>query len=1125
MELLYLIKKEKGEKMLNFILGRAGSGKTELLYDIMGKYAQDKEIILIVPEQFSFEAEKQVYRKFGAKKAKNIKVLSFTRLSYDIFKLYGGAKTVLSDMQKQLLMAVTLNELKDELKVYNSYKKNTAFVKSMVETLDDLKSAGADSKDIENISKICNEKELKEKLSDLSEIYTAYNAVLGKNGADPKDNLKKAIRKAVEGKYFKDKIIFIDSFMAFSPVEHNMLSVMTEDAAAIYGAFCTLGFNDKSQVFEPVNKTITKMRAYARENNLEVDVQMAENSFKTSALNNIERYFLTDDEISGERLADGINLYEAKNPYDEVLNIAAAIKELVCDKGYKYKEIAVITRELSPYEKILPRVFRKFDIPYYMDSRKDISDMPLIVGLNAFLNCSVNGLTTENLIKCAKSPLSPLEGVDSSKLENYCYMWSIKSDEWKQDFTANPSGISEELSENDIEELKEINGFRKAVYEPVRDFVQKIRDTDGRSYAMAIYELLDSLNAYDKILEFASDMPEEKQNEYKSLQKSAWDNFMDILDIFANLIGDTKMSAIAYGELMQLCLDNCDLGQIPQTLDHVIVGKADRIRPDNVRAVFVIGCIEGVFPAEISSGGILSDNDRGKIQNLGLNLTADVEERETYECYYAYFALTRPSEKLYVSYPVSELNGSENRPSVIYTEVKRISGAEETEHNESFYSVWNTDTAIESLSENYDNEEYKTVLEDFISEDENRTEILKKLEIAREKPCHQIKNTELAQNLFGKNMRISPSKLDNFYSCKFSYFSQNALKIRKRQKVDVSAVETGKLIHYIMEKMINPIYSKEKNFTELTDDERDKLVKKYLDEYMNENIGNANLNSRIKYLFERIGDNMTLIMKHLSEELSQSKFKPVYFEEKIGLDGRIKSVPIKCNDGSKIVVEGVVDRIDCLVKNGKKYYRVVDYKTGRKNFSEADVYYGLNMQMLIYLFAICPEISDNSDVLPAGVLYMPSKNVISSVDSNSTTEEILKTKNETMKMNGIILDDNDVIAGMEREAENTEGKSFKCVYIPVTIKKDGTLGSDSSVANLAKMRELKDKVEENIKKMCEILHSGNIEAVPTVSAYKVDPCEYCIYKTACGHRAEDKKIFVRKQYDDNDNEKEENHDE
>ena len=709
-------------------------------------------------------------------------------------------------------------------------------------------------------------------------------------------------------------------------------------------------------------------------------------------------------------------------------------------------------------------------------------------------------------------------------LENYCYIWSIKADEWKNDFTANPKGISDKLDEKDLEELAQINIYRKKVYEPVREFSDSIKDVDGRGFALAIYNLLDKLTAYEKIQIFSADMPDDKKERYESLQKNTWDNLVDILDIFASIIDETKMSSVSYYELLQLCLDNCDLGQIPQTLDHVIVGKADRIRPDNVKAVFVIGCIEGIFPAEISSGGILSDNERGKIHELGLNLTADVEERETYESYYAYFTLTRPSERLYISYPIGELNGGQNRPSIIYTEVKRICDAKEMIHDDKYYSVWNTDTALESLSENYDDEDYKYILKKFISEDENKNEILKKLEIAKEKPKLKITDRELALEIFGKNMRISPSKLDNFYSCKFSYFSQNTLKIKQRQKVDVTALETGKLIHYIMEKMINPVYSEGKKFTELSDEERDELVKKHLKTYMSENICSENLNSRIKYLFERIGENITLIMKHLAEELAQSEFKPVYFEEKIGLNSKIKTKAIKCSDGSTIAVEGIADRIDCLIKNGKKYYRVVDYKTGNKEFNMYDVNYGLNMQMLIYLFALCPELTKESDVLPAGILYMPSKNIISPAEPGDSLEKIAEDKNKIMKMNGLILDDFDVISGMDKIAYDAEenfkansedkkkskGKSVKCVYIPVGITKAGEFSSASSVANLEQMRRLKVKVEDNIRQMAEMLHEGNIEAVPTIPVSKTNPCDYCIFGTACGHRPEDKKIIVRK---------------
>ena len=1104
------------DKMLNLVLGRASSGKTQLLYEKMSEYVGKNDMILLVPEQFSFEAEKQIYRKFGAKSSKNIKVLSFTRLSYEIFKIYGGMKTILSDMQKQILMSVTLNEITDDLKVYNSYKKNTAFVKSMVDTLDDLKSAGADADKMLEISDNCNETELQKKLYDLGKIYETYNATLEKYGADPKDNLKKAIQKATENRYFENKIVFIDSFMAFSPIEHSMLYVIFEQAKEVYAAFCTSGIKDKSIAFEAVNNTIKKLQDNAKAKDLTIEITNVDRNQKLKAISNIEKYFLADEEIREIKENDGIMLYEAKNPYDEILNIAAKIRELVYKNQYKYRDIAVIMRDTSAYEKILPRVFHRFEIPFYMDIRKDISDSPLILGLNAALNCAIN-MNSDNLIKFAKSPISPISGdMRAENLENYCYTWSIKTSEWAKDFTANPKGITEQEIINP-EILESLNEARNAVYEPMINFSKNIKDVNGIGFAREVYELLRSLNAYQKSMEFPKEYSEVKIAEYKTLQKAVWDNLMDILDIFANIIGESKMPLSVYIELLQLCFDNCDLGQIPQTLDHVIVGQADRIRPDDVKAVFVIDCVEGVFPAEITSGGILNENDREKIQELNLNLTADLDERETYENYYAYYAVTRPSEKLYISYPIGQLNGGENKPSVIYTEVKRISDTRETQCDDKYYRVWNTKTAIEALSENYDDKNIKALLEKYIEEIDENNSILEKLAIAKERPTHKIEDEALAEDIFGRNMMLSPSKLDKFYSCKFAYYTENVLKIRKRQKVDVTAIETGKLIHFIMEKMLKHNYENGMSFTTVSAKERETLVRAYLKKYMETNISKENLNSRVKYLFERIGSNLIIIIEHLAEELSQSKFVPVYFEEKIGPDKncRIKNTPLTCADGSIVSVEGIADRIDAYKaeetdENGEKinktYYRVIDYKTGIKKFSKDDIAYGLNMQMLIYLFALCPELSYESEKLPGGILYMPAKNTIVSAESTDSEESVLKAKDDTLKMNGLILNNDNVIAGMEEKAFENK----KCRYIPVVINKDGKLGKASSAASLDEMQKLKEEIETNIKQMAEILHTGNVEAMPTISSYKSNPCEYCIFNTACGHRIEDKKITVTK---------------
>lgn len=1084
--------------MLQLILGRAGFGKTTKLYEILKeKSGEEKEFIFLVPEQFSFETEKNIYRILGSQKAKNVKVLSFTRLAYDIFKQYGGLRTRLNDMQKQLLMAVTLNELKDNLSVYGNYKRNTDFINSMVSTADDFKAAGVIGENLLEVSKICEEKELRKKLEDLSIIYTSYNAVLERCGADPKDDLTKAVEKASENGYFKNKIVFIDSFMAFSPGEMKMISVLITDAGEVYGAFCTPSLNSDNEVFLPVVKTLKKLIATAKTNGVKTAVPISLNKsyrFNAPAIENVERYFMEEKE-SMEYEPEGAEVFSAANPYEEVFRAACEIKKAVTEKGYKYREIAFITRNIEKYEKLISRVFEKFQIPYYMDKRIDVMVNPLIIGLKSAMDCVIGDFTTENLLKFAKSPLSGLSALESAELDNYCYTWSINAQAWKSDFTANPARNSADMTDEEKEKLAEINSYRLKIVEPLIKFKEESENPDGKSFASAVYNLLNFLKAGEKMYEFSESMTKEKKKEFIAFEKALWDNIMDILDIFASLAGNIKMSLSSFGDLFNLCLSSCDLGEIPQTLDHVIVGQADRIRPDKIKMAFAAGCVDGEFPRQLTSAGILSDSERNKVTGLGLTLTADLEERESYENHYAYFALTRASEKLFVSFPMADLAGKRNEPSVIFSQVREIlNSPSAVKETNPWDSVWNLPTATESLGENYSDKAMRSTLKKFIGEVGKSEDEIK---LNSEKQNHHIYEKGLPQKLFGNNMNISPSRLDEFYNCKFAYFAKNGLKIRKLEKVDVSAIETGKLIHYVMEKSVNK-YGRKLN--ELDENQMQDMVRGFLREYMDKNLDIKNVNARIKYLFERIGDSLFLIMEHLAKELAQTDFVPVYFEEKIGRNAKFSFPAIECSDGSKITVEGQVDRIDIMEKNGQKYVRVVDYKSGTKKFNISEVNYGLNMQMLIYLFAICPEISPWAEMKPAGILYMPSKNIIAGAKTNMDEEKIESIKSETLKMNGLVLNEEAVIFGMEKSGDG--------IYIPVKMK-NGQADRYSSVVTVNQMKNLKKKVEDNIRKMAEILHEGNVEAVPTVSG-NVSPCDFCDYKTACGYLEGDEVLRVKK---------------
>ncbi|MEG1043275.1 MAG: PD-(D/E)XK nuclease family protein [Oscillospiraceae bacterium] len=1091
--------------MLELILGRAGTGKTTRLYEILSERVKEgKEAIFLMPEQFSFETEKAIYRLLGANLAQKVKVLSFTRLSYEIFKQYGGLKKQLSDMEKQLLMAVTLNELKDNLNVYGAYKKSSSFITSMVTTIDDFKSAGISDVNLLEITKNGCERELSEKLTDLSIIYSAYNAVLERSGADPKDNLTKSCEKAAENGYFNDKVVFIDCFMAFSPSEHQMLSIILEQAKEVIGAFCCDGINDKTGgmgVFSPVNLTLEKMIANCRENGIEVkipEVLLSQKRFTNESLTELEEQFMSEH-LEGEKISRGIKVFAAQNPYNEMMYIAAEIKKIVTEKKMRYNEIAVITRDFSRYKSVIQRIFDRYKIPYYMDKRVDIYTTPLIIGIKAVIDSVYNNFETEHILKFAKSPMSKLTPIEAAMLDNYCYTWSINGKKWTEEFTGNPNGISDKMTTEDEETLKKINSYRLSIIEPICQFKDNTSNCDGKTYAKSLFELMNYFEPFNRMTELSENMGEDNMG-FIQLQGRAWECLVDILDVFARVIGDKKMSFQVYNELLSICLSSCDLGQIPQTLDHVIVGMADRVRPDKVKAVFVMGCIEGEFPLNINGGGILSDKERRKIGEMGLELTASIQERESYENHYAYFAVTRASELLFVSYPMSDLTGKDLSPSRIYEEVLEITGLSpfKTYQGERADLVWNWQTAMEQLAENFDiDDEYKASMEEFLKQ-EGKEKLIKNIENGRKKQPKNIDDKRTIQDIFGKNIVISPSKLEKFYNCRFSYFANNGLKIRERKKVEMSPIESGLLIHYVLEKMVEK-YGR--GLSKLEPKELKTETTTLLEKYLSDRIDEKNLTSRLKYLFDRLRDTLVIILEHLGRELEQTAFLPMYFEEKIGKGQRFEPQTFVGTDGTQITIEGYVDRIDVMEQEGKSYIRVVDYKSGNKAFNISDVKFGLNMQMLIYLFAICPECMPYSEMKPAGILYMPAKNAIVTVSGRHSNEEIKLQKDETLKMNGLVLKEQAVIYGMEQGGNG--------IFVPAKMTDKDEIDGKSSAISLKEMKKLKEIVEENIIAMADILESGDVEAIP-VNGMGYDPCEYCQYKVACGHQDDDKIRLITK---------------
>ena len=1085
--------------MLSFILGTAGTGKTALLMERLNLAAQSGErTILLVPEQYSFEAELAVQKVLGSQRALGVEVLSFTRLCNSVFRELGGISSAgITQTGRYLLLSLAASELRENLRVYRKNASSPAFLEMLAAAISELKTAGISPRRLEEVASECDpDLTLCEKLADLSAIYTAFQAMVEAGYTDPDDDLIRACELLWESELFAGAQIFVDGFTTFMSGEFELLSLLIGRAEAVTFAITADGLHDDQEgmgVFSPAKQAIRRLIRLARAVGMEVAAPTVLDEscrYKAPELAHISTAFSLPEAQPFTQKPGVIAYYRAPNPYREIEWVAAGIARLVRQEGYRYRDIAVVARETGPYLHTIESIFLREDIPFFTDARREVENMPLAGGLLAALEAVRSNLDSGAVLAYAKNPLTGLVLDDIAALENYCFTWSIRGSLWEMPWQNNPRGLSGALTDNDRAELALLNALREAIIAPLVTLRESLRECDGKGFATGVYTFLERIAAGENLAAFARTLPQGQRETFLDESAQLWESLMDILDVFAGALGSTALTGLRFIELLRLSLSCAEVALRPQTLDEVLVGKADRVRPGAVKAVFVIGAVQGQFPPEQVSYGIFTDSERQEMIELGALIGPPDFSQTILERFYCYHALTLSSHRLFVSFPLIKAGGEQNHPSWMITRLHELFPQLEEARPDLLEGVYSIGGVWEALAGLYrqDSPEASTLLR-LLGED--AVPQLKRLESAAFKGERGIADPELAKRLFGERMTLSPSRVERYYRCAFSYFARDGLRLRRRERVEFNPLEAGSVLHHVLQ-VITQRHGKA--LFGLTTRQLKGEVGQIIEGYLSERIAQMQaLPNRFRYLFERLSDTLVRLLRRLGEEFAQSEYDPIAFELPISsqpVEGeRVQPLELLTAEGVQVCVEGVVDRVDVMERGEHRYIRVVDYKSGGKQFRLDDVVCGLNMQMLLYLFTLTENGEGAlSAGIPAGVLYMPVQGKYVSASRETDEGKVAELAARQWKMSGLLLEDEESLRGMEKELSG--------VFIPAKMGRD-SLDVRGALAGKAEMGRLSRKVRELIGEMAGCLTRGKLPARPLRSA-DFDPCAYCELGALCG---------------------------
>lgn len=1085
--------------MLNIITGRTGSGKTRLIRSMAAEIANksaDKAVI-IVPEQFSFETERGMLEILGNSKINNVEVLSFSRIAERLLSQYGKMeKKTADDGIRAVLMSLAIEAVEDKLTVYNRYKNIPALISEILDFHREIKKCKITNEQLLTSASLIKKSTFAAKLTELSMIFTCYDAMVSENFSEDHNRFELLYDLLQEVEYFKGKTVFIDAFSGFSAQEYSIVGQILKQADDVYVTFScdTSRNNDRYELFYNANVEIKKLKSVANKANVKIapeKVLYAKKEYKKQELNFLEENIFTSSNAVYENSADAIEIIPCRTRSEECSVVAAEIKRLVREEKLRYRDIAVIVRQEDNYKKDLASAFRKYDIECFHDDRQPVDTQPLIVFVKCLLNLLAKGFETDTVLRLLKTQLYGFTVEEIGILEDYCLMWKVRPASWKDDWTNNPKGFGEEFDADAEETLNLINSLRKRIVGPILNLKNKIKDANGETITKELFMFLRSGGVDDSLKTLTQFLYTNNETDLALEQGRIWKILTEIFDGMFFAIGKQKITLERFSELFQMLVASKNIGVIPNGMDEVIIGTADRIRASAPKVVFLMGVNTGIFPGDGSSGVLFSDGERCELINKGLQIISNLEYNGVSEIFIAYHAATLATDKLYLTYSAVSSDSSSLTPSELVSEIQKLfPKCKIRKENSKLDGVESRKSAFSIMAGEIRNGSVLgETLKQYFAENDGMYELSKLRKAEKREFC--LSDSQLATEFFGKNMYMTASRIEKFYKCPFGFFCEYGLKVLPRKEAEVNAALSGTLIHYALEMFLkrNP----KESLNGLSETHIKIKINEIIDEYITENMGGYD-NKALSFMrvVSLMKESTLRVVLHLIAEFRQCKFVPADFELKIGNDGQISPYVIPLDNGGMVKIVGSIDRVDTFTTDDNTFVRVIDYKTGGKEFKLGEVFSGLNMQMLVYLFAIWENGKDYyKNATPAGVLYFQAKNpkVVSDKIARDSDETLAQqASHEELKMHGMVLNNLDVVNAMENGCEG--------VFIPASLDKNGSL--KGNVISLDSLSRLKNKVNSLIKNMAQELQSGYISAFPIE-----DGCTWCDYKDVCKREEND----------------------
>ena len=1072
---------------LRFITGKVRSGKTSVIISEIRETVihGSGRALLLVPEQYSHEAERELCEACGDRLSLFAEVMSFSGFARWSMGLHGGGAEVRMDQGGKLLcMALALRELQPMLKTYGRAADNTDLQAMMVREAERLRAADCDTDLLRTVSESLDG-ELREKLKEFALIMDTYRTEIERAGAVAEDAIQLLAQQIELYGLAEFDRVYVDGFIDFTGLEMRVLRALLRRGVDLTVCLPLEEKNRGEEFFLPSRIAMETLEEIAASTETDVSVQRVDALSREGTLAYFTDHMFDYGAAAAEPEEGRIRLINADNPRVECEFAAAEILRTVREEGCRWRDIAVAVRGFEEYRGILESTFGRYGIPLFVTRRDTLLEKPLPMWIEAAYDIILGDWDSEDVIAWLRSGLCELEEDSCDELCRYLFKWQLKAGAWlhAEPWRQHPDGYGKPWTVEAQNRLERINRARKKIVGPLLNLRERAAGAQtAREQAEALAAFLKETHAAALLEKRVSRLEKQGSLELRDAYTQLWELCLGALNQIAAVLDDTRLDAAGFSEMFHAVLAQYDIGLIPVALDRVSAGDFDRMRRRNIRKLIVLGCGDDRLPQARGGDGIFNMEERDILAAHRVMIGGG--EAELWREYaLIYHTLALPHEKLILSCPSTGFRGELVVPSLVYAHAERMFSLQPEPVNRDRLRLSAREPALSlavSAGRPGAGGEARAAAVWFgKTEPQRLSKLLQDSVIRRENLSPQAVSA-----LYGSRIRISPSRLERFSACRYSYYCSYGLKAEEDEPAGFRAPEIGTFVHAVLEQTAREV-AQRGGFRTVSDEELQEITRAVVSDYIHTELADFREKStRFRYLFERVCTDVFRIVADTAEELRKSDFVPLSFE--LDISKLPNEIPEEAPDREETPgLTGIADRVDGWIHGDSLWLRVVDYKTGRKKFSLSDVWYGRNMQMLMYLFAV----SDHAEALygrpgvPAGILYLPAREDLLQFDRQPDDEQTARQRMKGKRRSGLVLDDPALIEAWEQGSEKQ--------YIPVRVP------SADPLVNLEQMGMLRRHVEKSLQEMADEIRAGSIRVSPSYVSESENACRLCPYHSIC----------------------------